>query len=93
MKTAWSMMEMRGGPSMAFLSNSSLICLILVSHFIFLLSLSFFFCYFVFVGVRGVAVGSQDRDLSLSHYASYSFHFQMMVCLTIYVDSLGGSPW
>ena len=47
MKIAWSMMGMRGGPSMAFLSNSSLICLILVSHFIFLLSLFFFllFCF------------------------------------------------
>ena len=40
-KTVWSLMEMGGGPSVVFLSNSSLICLIQVSDFLPLLSFCF----------------------------------------------------
>ena len=61
-KTAWSMMEMGGGPSVVFLSNSSLIFLIQVSNFSPLLS----FCFWLGLGRGGGGgegvVGSQDRS-------------------------------
>lgn len=51
--TAWSMMETGGGPSIVFLSNSSLIFLIQASDFFPLLP----FCFWLGLGRRGGCCG------------------------------------
>lgn len=55
-KTAWSMMEMDGGLSIVFLSNSSLKCLIQVSYLIFPC-----FCYCFFFAKAKVGGGGGMR--------------------------------
>ena len=91
--TAWSMMETGGGPSIDFLSNSSLIFLIPASDFFPPSTILFL----VGVGEEGRVLWVHKIDLSSGSlcflFFDISFHFQVIVSLTIYVDSLGGSPW